>query len=492
MTEQCTGPAVARKRVTPWRRLAEHLLLGFLVAAMLVAAGAAQILRASASPERVASAAASIPTPAARGDVVSSAAVGDVGAQTLELYGGQMRPLVTESDGVQTLNIYGPGGQIIAQVVQDAQGSQQVRHLLADRLGSTRAVVDAAGTAVARYEYAPYGETTVAGAHGAEVSYRFTGHPYDHAQEIYQTPARGYEPVAGRFLSVDPQREGGSPYVYAENNPVAYVDPTGGVFKVPYFMQTGFERTYRKRSSLANSIAKVFGPDLHTDVATSDIFKTMTGMDKSYAETHAEWLLTGDGNRDYSFNDTFFWFVGEDRPEGKPDRSKPGLEAMRVSKPDYAEKVVLIDFTKTDESQVIRAEIDARGKPYVFIEAEIERGTNTHGNPKSVGFKVKGRPYTREGFRDYVKNEMGLKWPEAGSTASTAPTNGTPVTAPEPRIDMTAPTVPTAGQKHPLDPSGGSVELAPKRPGNVRYELWKENWVPNPSPDLPAWDSVGY
>ena len=42
-----------------------------------------------------------------------------------------MRPLVEETDGVQMLNIYGPVGQIIAQVVEDGQGGQEVRYLQA-------------------------------------------------------------------------------------------------------------------------------------------------------------------------------------------------------------------------------------------------------------------------------------------------------------------------------------------------------------------------
>ena len=94
-------------------------------------------------------------------------------------------------------------------------------------------MLDVEGNAVARYEYAPHGETTVDGTAAAEVQYRYTGHPYDEAQEIYETPNRVYDPTLGRFLSVDPQRDDASPYVYAGNNPVGYLDPTGGV-KVPF------------------------------------------------------------------------------------------------------------------------------------------------------------------------------------------------------------------------------------------------------------------
>ena len=44
--------------------------------------------------------------------------------------------------------------------------------------------------------------------------------------------ARYYDPVIGRFLSVDPQLDAGTPaqfnaYVYSGNNPVTYSDPSG-------------------------------------------------------------------------------------------------------------------------------------------------------------------------------------------------------------------------------------------------------------------------
>ena len=119
-----------------------------------------------------------------------------------------------ETGGAQTLNIYGPGGQ-------------EVRLLLADHLGSTRAILDAADNLVAQFEYGPYGKTGAAGMAATKVRYRYTGHPWDAAQGLYQTPARGYDPTQGRFLSVDPQRQDASPYVYAGNNPILYRDPNG-------------------------------------------------------------------------------------------------------------------------------------------------------------------------------------------------------------------------------------------------------------------------
>ena len=218
--------AAARKRARPADRWGAYMVAVTLLL-MGVTVAASQVLWAGVTPEPAAAPAVSTASPAANGEVVGNAPAGDNSAQTLNLYGGGMRPLVEERDGVQTLNIYGPGGRIIAQVVRDGQGSEEVRYLLTDHLGSTRVVVDADGNAVARYEYAPHGETTAAGTAAGEVRYRYTGHPYDEGQEVYQTSTRGYEPTLGRFLSVDPKREAASPYTYVTNNPVLYKDPNG-------------------------------------------------------------------------------------------------------------------------------------------------------------------------------------------------------------------------------------------------------------------------
>ena len=210
------GQPAPRWRICP--------LLGVLLVALLVAATttAAQLLWAAPSPDSAATA-----SPAANAAGASSEAGASSSTRTLYSYGGQLRPLVEETNGVQTLNIYGPDGQIIAQVARDGQGGREVRHLLADHLGSTRVALDADGNVVARFEYGPYGETAASGTAAADVRYRYTGHPYDEPQGLYETPARQYDPTLGRFLSVDPQREMASPYAYVSNNPVLYKDPTG-------------------------------------------------------------------------------------------------------------------------------------------------------------------------------------------------------------------------------------------------------------------------
>jgi RHS repeat-associated protein len=62
---------------------------------------------------------------------------------------------------------------------------------------------------------------------GKDHTVQFTGKEYDGDSGLYYFNARWYEADLGRFISEDPARDGGNWYVYAGNNPLRYVDPSG-------------------------------------------------------------------------------------------------------------------------------------------------------------------------------------------------------------------------------------------------------------------------
>jgi RHS repeat-associated protein len=104
-----------------------------------------------------------------------------------------------------------------------------VTYIHTDGLGSPAARTNAAGQMVSRTLYEPYGYV----AAGATPTIGFTGHVNDADTGLTYMQQRYYDPVAGRFLSVDPvttdANTGGSfnRYAYASNSPYRYVDPDG-------------------------------------------------------------------------------------------------------------------------------------------------------------------------------------------------------------------------------------------------------------------------
>ncbi|MNF57307.1 tRNA3(Ser)-specific nuclease WapA precursor [compost metagenome] len=102
-----------------------------------------------------------------------------------------------------------------------------------DHLGSPAAATDEQGKLLWRAHYRPYGEREPHRDSAAFGTLGYTGHAQNERNGLVYAGARYYDPLVGRFLSVDPvgpkQAVPGSfnRYAYALNNPYRYVDPDG-------------------------------------------------------------------------------------------------------------------------------------------------------------------------------------------------------------------------------------------------------------------------
>jgi RHS repeat-associated protein len=169
------------------------------------------------------------------------------GMETYTYDGDGLR--ITKIDGAdQILYIRDGSGQIIAEY--DEQGHLLAEYVSAmghrvakvsasglryyyhtDLVGTPLVITDQNGNLSWRGEYLPFGTeftSTDPGDH-----FKFTGKELEDHTGLYYFEARYYDPVIGRFISVDPvggnveNSQSWNRYGYVEGNPLRYVDPTG-------------------------------------------------------------------------------------------------------------------------------------------------------------------------------------------------------------------------------------------------------------------------
>lgn len=176
------------------------------------------------------------------------------GGTTYRYDGAGRRVQATAPDGKQQLWIYSQAGQmlfswdgpsaqkthehlylagsVIAIVDHDWPSNTVLatRYQHTDALGSPVAETDATGALLTRNDYEPFG--AVIGKPQYD-GIGYTGHVMDGASGLTYMQQRYYDPMIGRFFSVDPivadsaSGENFNRYVYALNSPYTFTDPDG-------------------------------------------------------------------------------------------------------------------------------------------------------------------------------------------------------------------------------------------------------------------------
>ena len=160
------------------------------------------------------------------------------GARLISIHGlgGQ---LLTEFDSINAVlywkrDLIYAGGRLIGSVKKGTgtPPNEYAEYYASDTLGSVRLVFNAAGTAVGRSDYLPYGDAlNVAGTLPKE---RFTGQQHDAETGLEFMNARSMQARTGRMNQPDPlfgnaiyNPQRWNRYAYVLNNPLKMVDPTG-------------------------------------------------------------------------------------------------------------------------------------------------------------------------------------------------------------------------------------------------------------------------
>ncbi|MGV8878481.1 MAG: RHS repeat domain-containing protein [Sphingobacteriaceae bacterium] len=120
------------------------------------------------------------------------------------------------------------------RAVRNTDGAYRFEYTLKDHLGNARVTIDDnSGTArvVQEDEYYAFGLSKPRYVSGDKNNYLYNGkEQQDALTDEYDYGARFYDPVIGRWMSVDPLAEKGrrwSPYVYGFDNPIRFIDPDG-------------------------------------------------------------------------------------------------------------------------------------------------------------------------------------------------------------------------------------------------------------------------
>ncbi len=105
-------------------------------------------------------------------------------------------------------------------------------YYLKDHLGNNRVVIDQNGSVEQVNHYYPFGGLFGEGTSNTNQAYKYNGKELDrmHGLDWYDYGARFYDSTLGRFHSIDPKAETysfQSPYAYATNNPILFVDKNG-------------------------------------------------------------------------------------------------------------------------------------------------------------------------------------------------------------------------------------------------------------------------
>lgn len=160
-------------------------------------------------------------------------------------YDGEGRRVKKVDGSVITRYVYDASGNLAAEYGGTTPTADATHFITTDHLGSTRLVTDGSGNVVSRHDYLPFGEEIGAGIGGRTtaqmyvanntLTQRFTGKERDAETGLDYFGARYFSGAQGRFTSPDAlmasanvaNPQSWNRYVYTNNNPLRYTDPSG-------------------------------------------------------------------------------------------------------------------------------------------------------------------------------------------------------------------------------------------------------------------------
>jgi len=239
---------------------------------------------------------------------------GNMLTYTYDASGSKLRKVfgaVSNSDYISGIHYEGGIFQFIqsaeGRVTRNGSGTDPVyvyEYMLADHLGNGRVYFDInAGSSrmIQEEEYYAFGKAVQIGSVlGSENRYQYNGKEKQDELKMMDYGARFYDPIIGRWNVIDPlaeQMRRWSPYNYAFNNPIRFIDPDG---MWPWPSMADLRKAY---TSTVSTVSKTYDKSVATtksayNQTASAVTKAGIATQKWTAENKETLLSVAKGMQD--------------------------------------------------------------------------------------------------------------------------------------------------------------------------------------------------
>ena len=280
-----------------------------------------------------------------------------------------------------------------------------------DHLTSASVITDVAGLMVQKLDYMPFGSERVnEKVGGFQTRFTFTDQEKDAESGLMYYGARYYDPVIGRFTSVDPvvihtpgayllDPQQSNAHSYARNNPLRFVDVTG---------ETVGEYQPYEASGEPNNYGQLLGEYRETQVRSAGLQKGQgvhpyqcTTLVKDFSQNQNDVNLKGTGNGDaYGNQANINWALKQNNPNRGPGayvvyensgQSMPQEnDIISWSGGQYGHVGIIVEVTFDKES----------GTGYVYtMEQNVSTNTGLFSQPLARSYDEQGQAMYTVGNR---------------------------------------------------------------------------------------------
>jgi len=280
---------------------------------------------------------------------------------------------------------------------------------ISDHLGNTRSIVNQSGTVEQATDYYPYG-LAFSYNNLDKNRYLYNGKELQNQTlattffGMYYYGARYYDPVIGRWSTVDPMAEkysNMSPYVYCANNPIRFVDPDGKDIRL-YNVTQNNDRGY--------PVAQP-GLSAKTEAAMRDFVKTTEG--RAFLAQFAKsgdivggYKFTKDGS--LSNNTLNLWDYSYSNETGnitaQPSSGSYGVSVDKDGKATVTLKVVSYRTDKAEVEETLAHETQIHG--YKVVDDIKGKATTSESQDHKA---LKNQDTNHQGYKQYKSVQEQLQ-----------------------------------------------------------------------------------